>query len=372
MKKIGLLAFILPLLFSSCKSKYPNLKDGLYADIQTNKGDMLIELYYEATPITVANFVSLAEGKNTYVVDSLKGKPYYNGTIFHRVIKDFMIQGGDRTGTGAGSPGYQFADEFVDTLKFTKKGQLAMANAGPATNGSQFFITEVPTAWLTGMHTIFGQVVQGEVVIDSIAAVKTNHDRPEEPIRINKVEIIRKGKNAESFNAVRVFDEFMKKETEKAKQKEEESRALAEKFLNEIKTQEQSATEFPSGIKIFKLSEGTGQKPTHQDNVLVKYAGYLKANGLIFDTNMPEVAQKYGIFDKRREMGGGYEAFPMPYNQSAQLIPGFKEALLSMNVGDKIRVFIPSALAYGENGAGNVIPPNADLIFDLQITGIAK
>ncbi|MDO4880883.1 MAG: peptidylprolyl isomerase [Capnocytophaga sp.] len=372
MKKIGLLALALPLVFSSCKSKYPNLKDGLYADIQTNKGDMLIELYYDATPITVANFVSLAEGKNTYVVDSLKGKPYYNGTIFHRVIKDFMIQGGDRTATGAGSPGYQFADEFVDTLQFTKKGQLAMANAGPATNGSQFFITQVPTAWLTGMHTIFGQVVQGEAVIDTIAAVKTTNDKPEAPIRINKVEIIRKGKNAESFNAVRVFDDFMKKETEQAKLKEEKNKALTAKFLNEIQNQEQTATAYPSGIKIFQLAKGTDQKPTHQDNVLVKYAGFLKSDGMLFDSNMLQVAQEYGIYDKRRELGGGYEAFPIPYNQSAQLIPGFKEALLSMNVGDKIRVFIPSALAYGENGAGNIIPPNADLIFDIEITGIAK
>ena len=220
MKKVKFWALLLPLLFVACKSaKYPDLKDGLYADIQTNHGDMLVELFYKATPGTVANFVSLAEGTNTYVADSLKGKRYYDGTKSHRVIKNFMLQAGDRTATGEGSPGYQFADEFVDSLKFTKKGQLAMANSGPATNGSQFFIVqnqhlpyskkeiarggwpeaiaeiyaeEGGTPHLDRRHTVFGQLMDeaSYQVLDTIAAVETGAmDKPKEDVVMESIDI---------------------------------------------------------------------------------------------------------------------------------------------------------------------------------------
>ena len=369
MKKVKLWALVLPLLLVACKSaKYPNLKDGLYADIQTNHGDMLAELYYKATPGTVANFVSLAEGTNTYVADSLKGKHYYDGTKSHRVIKNFMLQAGDRTATGMGDPGYKFADEFVDTLTFTKKGQLAMANSGPATNGSQFFITEKATKWLNFRHAIFGQVIQGEDVISKITDEQTSEkdSRPKNPVIIKKVEIIRVGKDAQKWDAPKVFDAFMKEQNAKA-QKLESQR---EKNLAVMAEQEAKAVAQPSGIKILKLKEGNGVKPQIGADILVNYAGFLRATGDLFDTNIAEIAKENDAYDAARAADPqyGYIPYTWQYSPEVGLIAGFKEALLSMKVGDKIRVFIPSALAYGKEGFDNgVIPPDADLMFEIEI-----
>ena len=368
MKKVKLWALLLPLLLVACKSaKYPNLKDGLYADIQTNYGDMLAELYYKTTPGTVANFVSLAEGTNTYVADSLKGKRYYDGTKSHRVIKNFMLQAGDRTATGEGDPGYKFADEFVDTLRYTRKGQLGMANSGPATNGSQFFITEVATDWLNFRHTIFGQVIQGEDVISKITSVKTGaQDRPVDPVVIKKVEIIRVGKDAQKWDAPKVFDAFMKEQNAKAQKLESQK----EKNLALMAEQEAKAVAQPSGIKILKLKEGNGVKPQIGSDVLVNYAGFLRATGDLFDTNIAEIAKENDAYDAARAADPqyGYIPYAWKYSPEVGLIAGFKEALLSMKVGDRIRVFIPSALAYGKQGFGNgVIPPEADLLFEIEI-----
>ena len=379
MKKVKLWALVLPLLLVACKSaKYPNLKDGLYADIQTNHGDMLAELYYKATPGTVANFVSLAEGTNTYVADSLKGKHYYDGTKSHRVIKNFMLQAGDRTATGMGDPGYKFADEFVDTLTFTKKGQLAMANSGPATNGSQFFITEKATKWLNFRHAIFGQVIQGEDVISKITDEQTSEkdSRPKNPVIIKKVEIIRVGKDAQKWDAPKVFDAFMKEQNAKV-QKLESQR---EKNLAVMAEQEAKAVAQPSGIKILKLKEGNGVKPQIGADILVNYAGFLRATGDLFDTNIAEIAKENDAYDAARAADPqyGYIPYTWQYSPEVGLIAGFKEALLSMKVGDRVRVFIPSALAYGKEGFGNgVIPPDADLMFeieivDAQVTDVAK
>ena len=369
MKKVKLWALVLPLLLVACKSaKYPNLKDGLYADIQTNHGDMLAELYYKATPGTVANFVSLAEGTNTYVADSLKGKHYYDGTKSHRVIKNFMLQAGDRTATGMGDPGYKFADEFVDTLTFTKKGQLAMANSGPATNGSQFFITEKATKWLNFRHAIFGQVIQGEDVISKITDEQTSEkdSRPKNPVIIKKVEIIRVGKDAQKWDAPKVFDAFMKEQNAKAQKLESQK----EKNLALMAEQEAKAVAQPSGIKILKLKEGNGVKPQIGSDVLVNYAGFLRATGDLFDTNIAEIAKENDAYDAARAADPqyGYIPYAWKYSPEVGLIAGFKEALLSMKVGDRIRVFIPSALAYGKQGFGNgVIPPDADLMFEIEI-----
>lgn len=368
MKKVKLWALLLPLLLVACKSaKYPNLKDGLYADIQTNYGDMLAELYYKATPGTVANFVSLAEGTNTYVADSLKGKRYYDGTQSHRVIKNFMLQAGDRTATGEGDPGYKFADEFVDTLRYTRKGQLGMANSGPATNGSQFFITEVATDWLNFRHTIFGQVIQGEDVISKITSVKTNaQDRPVDPVVIKKIEIVRVGKDAQKWDAPKVFDAFMKEQNAKAQKLESQK----EKNLALMAEQEAKAVAQPSGIKILKLNEGNGVKPQIGSDVLVNYAGFLRATGDLFDTNIAEIAKENDAYDAARAADPqyGYIPYAWKYSPEVGLIAGFKEALLSMKVGDRVRVFIPSALAYGKQGFGNgVIPPDADLMFEIEI-----
>ncbi|MDO9260743.1 MAG: peptidylprolyl isomerase, partial [Flavobacteriaceae bacterium] len=210
--------FVLITLTACKTAKYPDLKDGLYAEIQTSKGDILLQLTYDKTPFTVASFVSLAEGSNKNVTDSIKGKRYYDGLKFHRVIKDFMIQGGDYLGTGEGGPGYSFPDECpIDSLnnlilKHDKAGVLSMANAGPETNGSQFFITHKETPWLDGKHTVFGLVILGQEVVNAIV---------QDDI-IKKIEIIRIGKDAKKFDAVKVFDASMKNYKAAQRQKEEQ------------------------------------------------------------------------------------------------------------------------------------------------------
>ncbi|MFK8266564.1 peptidylprolyl isomerase [Capnocytophaga cynodegmi] len=374
MKRMNIIMlFFATAIFFSCKSqKSSNLGEGLFADIHTNKGNIIIKLNYEETPVTVANFVTLAEGTNSFVKSEFKGKPYYNGVIFHRVIKDFMIQGGDPTGTGMGDPGYRFEDEFVDHLKHDKKGILSMANAGPATNGSQFFITHVPTPHLDGRHTVFGETIEGLEVIDSIANVATAEaNRPVEDVKINSISIIRSGKGAEKFNAVKTIEDYFANAEKREKERENKIKEATSKFLAEIKVQETEAKAFPSGIKTLILRESEGETPKHTQQVLVNYAGYL-TDGTLFDSNVKEVEEAFGKYNVARERGNGYTPIPMDYNKSAQLIPGFKEALLTLKVGEKARVFIPSALGYGERGAQGVIPPNSDLIFDIEIVGIAQ
>ena len=359
-------------VFFSCNSQkkaYKDLGDGLFADIETTKGHIVVKLNYKEVPTTVANFVTLAEGKNNFVKVEYKGKPFYNGTIFHRVIDGFMIQGGDPTGTGMGDPGYRFEDEFVPSLRHSKKGILSMANSGPNTNGSQFFITQVPTPHLDGRHTVFGETVKGEEVIDAIAkAPRNGQDRPNEDIKIKNITIVANGKDAQKFDAVKVFDNYFKSVAEREKEKEERVKRASAKFLEEIKVQEPQAKVLPSGVKIFTINNGEGKQPKQTEFAMVNYAGYLR-NGALFDSNIKEVEESYGKYQTMREQQNGYQPIPFPYTPSAQLIPGFKEALLTMKVGDKIRVFIPATLGYGEAGAGDVIPPNSDLIFDIEITG---
>mgnify|MGYP002751482001 FL=1 len=373
MRQMNLIALLSAMfVFFSCNSQkkaYKDLGDGLFADIETTKGHIVVKLNYKEVPTTVANFVTLAEGKNNFVKVEYKGKPFYNGTIFHRVIDGFMIQGGDPTGTGMGDPGYRFEDEFVPSLKHSKKGILSMANSGPNTNGSQFFITQIPTPHLDGRHTVFGETVKGEEVIDAIAkAPRNGQDRPNEDIKIKNITIVANGKDAEKFDAVKVFDNYFKSVAEREKEKEERVKRASAKFLEEIKVQEPQAKVLPSGVKIFTINNGEGKQPKQTEFAMVNYAGYLR-NGALFDSNIKEVEESYGKYQAMREQQNGYQPIPFPYTPSAQLIAGFKEALLTMKVGDKIRVFIPATLGYGEAGAGDVIPPNSDLIFDIEITG---
>lgn len=369
MKRAYTLLLLLSIALSSCKSgKHAELGDGIFADINTNKGEIILKLEYEKTPLTVANFISLAEGESPFVSDSLKGKKYYDGIIFHRVIKDFMLQGGDPSGTGSGNPGYKFKDEFNDSLKHDKPGILSMANAGPTTNGSQFFITHKETPFLDGRHTVFGNVLEGMDVVDSIANVATGEaDRPLEDVVMNSVEIIRNGKEAKNFDAVKIMSDYFAEEEEAIKAMEK----MKSDMVAELAEQEPQAKELPSGLKIFTIKEGNGQKPKIGQKVNVYYAGYL-SDGSLFDSNYEEVATKYGVFNPARKQGGGYEAIPMDYSPEARLIAGFREGLMEMKVGDKVRLFIPSHLGYGEAGAGNVIPPNAELVFDIEITEMAQ
>lgn len=374
MKKVSIL-FICTIMLGmvGCKEDYPDLEDGMYAEFNTNYGTFIAELYYQATPVTVANFVSLAEGKPHSMVDSAyQGKKFYDGLTFHRVIEDFMIQGGDPTGTGSGDPGYRFPDEIVDTLTHDSKGYLSMANAGPGTNGSQFFVTLAETPWLDGRHTIFGQVVQGMEVVDSIGQVETGpQDRPVNEITIESVNIIRKGEEAKDFDAAETFENSLaeiKAEEEELARKQEESKAANAARFASLK---EEAQELESGLQITYIEEGDGPKPDENDLVQVIYEGYLP-DGTLFDTNNEEVAREMGVFNEARKAQNGYDPMVTPIGAEARVIPGFKEGLQQMQVGDEAVIFIPSHLAYGPGGAGGVIPPNADLIFVVEMVGIQE
>ena len=346
-------------MLSACKSNYTDLGDGLFAEMKTSEGDMIIRLEQEKTPVTVANFVSLAEGNNPFVSDAYKGKPYYDGLIYHRVIPDFMIQGGDPTGTGSGSPGYRFKDEFDPTLAHSGKGILSMANSGPKTNGSQFFITQVETPWLNGRHTVFGKVVTGLEVIDSIAQVPTGpQNRPLDSVVMQQVKIVRRGKSAKDFDAVQVLSDYFAEEA-----------ALEEKvreFGRVLTSQKENATELPSGLKYIVLKEGDGPKPSQGQRISVHYAGWLE-DGTLIDTSLDSIAKASGQYEKLLAMHrGDFSPISMALSPDMRLIAGFKEALLEMKAGDKWRVYIPPHLGYGNQGNGPV-PPNASLVFDLEM-----
>ena len=372
MRKLSILfLFSVALSLTAC-NEYPDLEDGLYAEFVTNKGTFVTELYFEQTPITVASFVSLAEGNSSRVSDEYKGKPFYNGLVFHRVIEDFMIQGGDPTGTGSGGPGYQFPNETTDSLSHSSKGILSMTNSGPDTNGSQFFITLKETPWLDGMHTVFGKVVEGQEIVDSIGVVETSGtDRPLEDIVINEVNIIRKGSAAKNFDANAVFEEELKNiEAVNAEKERKATEVMAAKAM-QLDSLKAGARELPSGLLINVTEEGSGPTPNAGDMVLVHYAGYLP-NGQLFDSSIEEVAREMGAFDQRRKDMNGYQPMQMSYSPDAQMIAGFKEGVQTLNVGDKATLFIPAHLGYGQRGYGGVIPPNSDLIFQVELVDIVE
>jgi cyclophilin family peptidyl-prolyl cis-trans isomerase len=367
MKYYKIIVLLLTFVFISCKTtSYPNLDDGLYADIQTVKGDILVQLEYEHTPITVANFVSLAEGTNVYVSEKFKGKPFYDGLKFHRVVKDFVIQGGDPNGNGSGGPGYKFEDEFPvnDSAKILlshdKAGILSMANSGPDSNGSQFFITLKERMDLDGRHTVFGHVVKGQEVVDSIAKDDV----------MNTIEIIRIGSDAKDFNAAKTFGDYFKKLEAEAKIRNEKLQKLKTEFLKLKAEYEAKAERLPSGLKIYFMNKGEGEQPSQGKKVKVNYSGYFTTGDLL-DSNDKSLAQDYDKYDQRRDAMGGYDPVEMDYSPDARLIPGFKEGLQQMKVGDKVMLFIPSHLAYGPQGYGP-IPPDTDLVFQLEIVGIAE
>ncbi|RED26379.1 cyclophilin family peptidyl-prolyl cis-trans isomerase [Flavobacterium cutihirudinis] len=326
--------------------------DGIFATISTTKGDIVVTLEYVKAPVTVANFISLAEGNNPNVkVEKLKGKPFYDGLKFHRVIADFMIQGGDPDGNGSGGPGYSFKDEFTEELKFDKGGILAMANSGPATNGSQFFITHKDTPWLNGKHTIFGHVVSGMDNVNKIV---------QDDI-MTKITITRKGAAAKKFDAVKVLADDAKN----AEAKKLASQKVVTEKAAYFAATKAKATATASGLKYVITQKGSGVKGAEGSTIYFHYAGYFE-NGNLFDSSMATVARAYDKYDANRDAQGGYKAFPFTVGKKDGMIPGFLEALDMMTDGEKAIFFIPSNLAYGEKGAGGVIPPNATLIFEIE------
>jgi peptidyl-prolyl cis-trans isomerase A (cyclophilin A) len=311
-------------------SKQP---DGIYAKFETNKGDIYTFLEYKKTPMTVGNFVGLAEGK---IKNSVKpeGVPYYDGLRFHRVIPNFMIQGGCPLGNGTGDPGYKFADEIDTSLKHNRPGILSMANAGPGTNGSQFFITHVETPWLDGKHTVFGHVVQGQDVVNKIAQNDT----------IKKLSILRKGKEAEAFDAAKVFQTEQGAIVQRQAEKEKARQAEIEKTFAGGKTT-------PSGLRYIMHQEGTGKQPKATDSVTVHYTGKF-LDGKVFDSSVQR-------------------GQPITFGLN-QVIKGWTEGLQLMKEGGKATLYIPYQLAYGEQGYPGAIPPKSDLIFEVELIKVGS
>lgn len=318
-------------------AKAENPADGIFATMTTNKGDILLKLEYQKAPVTVANFISLVEGTNTAVAAKYKGKKFYDGLKFHRVIKDFMIQGGDPDGNGSGGPGYSFKDEFDASLVHDKGGILSMANSGPKTNGSQFFITHKETAWLNNKHTIFGHVVSGMDVVNSIEGNDV----------ILKVVITRKGQDAVKFNASKIFETYMQEKAAEDKLAAEKAAGANAAALKEF----DKATTTASGLKYIVIKEGTGAKPASSSNVKVHYTGTF-LDGKVFDSSVQR-------------------GTPIDFGLN-QVIKGWTEGVQLMTVGSKYKFFIPYALAYGEQGYPGAIPPKADLIFEVELLGINK
>ncbi len=313
-----------------------NLEDGLYAKFDTSKGIILCQLEFEKTPLTVANFVGLAEGTKDLGGGKAGGTPFYDGLTFHRVIPDFMIQGGCPLGNGTGGPGYTFPDEFDPSLKHTGPGILSMANAGPGTNGSQFFITHVPTPWLDGKHSVFGHVVEGQDVVNAIKQGDT----------INSVTIVRVGEKAKAFKGdQKAFDKILANKGKEEKKKREEKR---EADLEKIKQKWPDHHFTKTGLRYVVQKEGTGDKPKKDSLITVHYTGRLLEDGKKFDSSVDRgepIKFKVG---------------------TGQVIAGWDQALIHMHKGEKRTLIIPPELGYGEAGRGP-IPPNSWMVFDVEL-----
>ena len=309
------------------------MENGIYAKFNTTKGAILVKLEHELTPGTVGNFVALAEGNMENKVKP-QGTKFYDGLKFHRVIPDFMIQGGCPLGTGTGDPGYKFDDEFHPSLKHDKPGILAMANSGPGTNGSQFYITHVPTPWLDGKHTVFGHVVEGQDVVDTI----------EQGDVLESLEIIRVGDEAKNWNAIEAFITFKGARNKRDAAMKADAEAAMEKLAAGFEKTE-------SGLRYQFIQRGEGKKAESGKTVSVHYEGSLE-NGKVFDSSYP---RKKPI---EFRLGQG------------QVIEGWDEGIELLRVGDKARFVIPAHLGYGSRGAGGAIPPNATLIFDVELMDV--
>ncbi|MBN2546007.1 MAG: peptidylprolyl isomerase [Spirochaetes bacterium] len=329
--------------------------DGLYAVFNTNKGKFICKLYYDKTPVTVGNFVGLVEGTRE-LTDPSSGqkfkKPFYNGLIFHRVIKDFMIQGGCPNGNGTGRPGkdYWFVDEFDPALKHDSQGVLSMANSGPNSNGSQFFITLAPQPHLDNKHTVFGKVVSGLDVVNKIGSVKTDkEDKPYDEVFIKTIKILRIGDAAKSFDAEAAFAKNQEVYDKMIKEQEEKMKVFLE---SQLKVPLDKIVETDIGLKYYIKRKGSGPKPVIGDFITAHYTGYLQ-DGKKFDSS-----------HERNE--------PFKFQVGVgRVIAGWDEALINMQIGEKRVIILPYYLAYGERGH-SIIPPKATLIFEVELLKISK
>ena len=365
MRKLIYLLFAVTILTACEDAAFKNLDDGIYANLETDKGNLIMELYADKVPLTVANFITLAEGTNPKVADSLKGK-YFDGLTFHRLVKDFIVQGGDPLANGRGGPGYTFYDEFNPTLKHNEKGIVSMANPGYNSNGSQFFITYKSTPWLdaydqtgqlkdcsnprVGCHAVFGKVVSDLSVLDSLAQKDV----------IKKVTIVRKGAVAKGFDALKVFEEEFAKgpEKEKARIAAKEKREIArlEKFAKDKevfykKMDVEKAKKQTSGLQILTFKTGKGKKFNPEIITSINYTIYLADGTQIQSTK-------------------GADPFKFTFSKRP-LITGVKEAISKMREGGKVRLFIPYYLGYGEAGGGP-FPAKADIVFDLELLKVGE
>ncbi len=314
----------------------PEREEGMYAKITTNKGDVVLKLEFEKCPMTVGNFVGLAEGTLDNKTKG-KGVKYYDGLKFHRVIANFMIQGGDPSGNGSGGPGYKFPDEIHPDLKHTGPGILSMANAGPGTNGSQFFITHKATPWLDGKHTVFGHVVEGQDVVNKIAQGDV----------MEKVEIIRVGEKAKAFDAAKVFTE-LKTQIEEQKKKEEEEAKQA--FVNYVKEEYPKYKTTESGLMYVMETKGKGEQAESGKTVSVHYTGTF-TNGNKFDSSHDRGQPIEFVLGQGR------------------VIKGWDEGIALFKEGGKGKLFIPYNLAYGEMGRPG-LPAKSNLIFDIELVEV--
>jgi len=385
MKK-GFYILALLLLIVGCKSaKYKDLNDGLYAEIQTTKGDVLVELYADAAPMTVANLISLAEGTNNNVPDSIKGNKFYDGIRFHRVVPNFVIQGGDPTETGRGTPGYRFKSEFtkdengVLLYKHDDAGILSMANGGPESNGSQFFITHRPIPHLNGKHTVFGKTIINSLQLESLKMNSKDSlslEKSKDSLRmvvvnsikqldtINTIKIIRIGSKAKSFDASEVFDAELKsyaQNKKSRKQQEEETEAaryakyLKDKTIFLEKNDEDKAEKTSSGLRILMLKKNpSGKKIVTNKPIKSHFTLYTADGVLIQSTEQSSKPFVFQLDDTNRPM-----------------ITGFKEGVKNMREGEKVRLFIPYYIGFGEAKYGP-FPAKSDLVFEVEILEIGK
>lgn len=306
--------------------------DGLYAVIDTQRGDIVLRLEYEKVPMTVANFVGLVEGELNM---EDPGENFYEGLNFHRVIHNFMIQGGCPKGDGTGGPGYSFPDEFDPSLRHDGPGVLSMANAGPGTNGSQFFITHVKTPWLNDKHSVFGHVVEGQSVVNAI----------QQGDIINTITIERIGEDAQKFKVTKqIFSDLVKNAAKKAMDRRREE---IEKVEKEISNRWPNTVKTPSGLQYVVLKKGDGKGfPKYGNPVTVHYTGTL-LDGRMFDSSV-------------------HRGQPATF-KIGQVIEGWNEALVTMSRGEKRTLIIPPELGYGVQGYPGIIPPNSYLIFDVEL-----